>query len=114
MSETSTLSAARLAPDPVSMVLVGELAQRPSRLPDYAAENRALVALAQEMATTPDGILHKLADTALTLCRAHSAGFSLLEEEDQKRAFHWRAIRASGRRTWAGVRRATSARVARS
>src|SRR5689334_22512280 len=64
----------------------------PSRLPDYAAENRALVALAQEMATKPDSILHELAETALTLCRAHSAGFSLLEEEDRKRAFHWRAI----------------------
>jgi two-component sensor histidine kinase len=74
------------------MVSTAELARRPSRLPDYVAENRALVALAQEMATAPDGILQKLADTALTLCRAHSAGFSLLEDGDQKRAFHWRAI----------------------
>jgi PAS domain S-box-containing protein len=48
--------------------------------------------LAQELATSPDGILQKLADTALALCRAHSAGLSLLEEADQKRNFHWRAI----------------------
>jgi two-component sensor histidine kinase len=74
------------------MVSTAELARRPSRPPDYAAENRALVALMQEMATAPDGILQKLADTALTLCRAHSAGFSLLEDADQKKAFHWRAI----------------------
>lgn len=92
MSEPSTLAAPHPAPDPASMVSMAELARRPSRLPDYAAENRALVALAQEMATQPDGILQKLSDTALTLCRAHSAGFSLLEDEDHKRNFHWRAI----------------------
>jgi PAS domain S-box-containing protein len=44
------------------------------------------------MATSPDAVLQKLADTALTLCRAHSAGLSLLEEGDQKNNFHWRAI----------------------
>ena len=45
----------------------------------------------------PEGILQKLAETALTLCRAHSAGLSLLEEGDQKRNFHWRAVAG----TWA-------------
>jgi PAS domain S-box-containing protein len=44
------------------------------------------------MATFPDAVLQKLADTALTLCHAHSAGLSLLEEGDQKSNFHWRAI----------------------
>ena len=75
-----------------SMLSTAELVRRPSRPPDYAAENRALIALAQVMATSPDAILQKLADTALTLCRAHSAGLSLLEEGDQKNNFHWRAI----------------------
>ena len=75
-----------------SMLSTAELVRRPSRPPDYAAENRALIALAQVMATSPDTILQKLADTALTLCRAHSAGLSLLEEGDQKNNFHWRAI----------------------
>jgi PAS domain S-box-containing protein len=51
-----------------------------------------LIALAQEMARSPEGILQRLAETALTLCRAHSAGLSLLEAEDQHRNFHWRAI----------------------
>jgi GAF domain-containing protein len=86
------------APLPVSMVSTAELTRRPSRNPNHAAENRALVALAQQMATAPDTILQKLAETALTLCCAHSAGFSLLEDEDQKTKFHWRAIK--GR--WAG------------
>jgi PAS domain S-box-containing protein len=74
------------------MLSTAELIQRPSRPPDYAAENRELVALAREMATSPEGILQKLADTALMLCRAHSAGLSILEDGDQKQNFHWRAI----------------------
>jgi hypothetical protein len=44
------------------------------------------------MARSPEGILQKLVETALTLCRAHSAGLSLLEAADQKRNFHWRAV----------------------
>jgi len=79
-------------PNPQSMRSTAELRRRPSRLPDYEAESRALVALAREMATSPESILQKLADTALTLCRAQSAGLSILEEDDQKRNFHWRAI----------------------
>ena len=46
----------------------------------------------QALATSPEGILQKLADTALKLCRAHFAGLSLLEDTDQKSNFHWRAI----------------------
>lgn len=36
--------------------------------------------------------MQKLAETALVICRAHSAGLSLLEEGDQRSNFHWRAI----------------------
>ena len=75
-----------------SMLSTAELSKRPSRPPDHVAENQALIALAREMAASPEGILQKLADTALSLCRAHSAGLSLLEESDQKSNFHWRAI----------------------
>jgi PAS domain S-box-containing protein len=74
------------------MLSTDELRRRPSRPTDYAAENQALIALAQEMASSPEGILQRLADTALSLCRAHSAGLSLLEDGDQKSNFHWRAI----------------------
>jgi len=75
-----------------SMLSVDELNRRPTRDPDYEAESRALVALAREMAVSPDRILYELAETALKLCRAQSAGFSLLEDADQKRRFHWRVI----------------------
>jgi hypothetical protein len=79
-------------PEPRSIISTEELCRRPSRPPDHETENRALIALAQEMARAPEGILQRLAETALTLCRAHSAGLSLLEAGDQKRNFHWRAI----------------------
>jgi hypothetical protein len=44
---------------------IGSMRTRPSRSPDFAAENRALVALAQVMAGSPDRILQKLVETAL-------------------------------------------------
>ena len=75
-----------------SMFSVEVLNRRPTRAPDYKAESLALVALAQEMAASPDRILNRLVETALELCGAHSAGLSLLEEADQKRNFHWRVI----------------------
>ena len=74
----------------VSCVAAEELARRPSRTPDYAAENRALVALARALASDPQSILQTLSETALELCRAHSAGFSLLTEDGSR--FEWTAI----------------------
>src|SRR5215210_214085 len=73
-----------------SVIITPELRRRPSRPPAYEAENRALVALALEMATSPADILQKLAETALALCRAHTAGISLLDLDG--RHFHWPAI----------------------
>jgi two-component sensor histidine kinase len=72
------------------IVPMEELRRRSSRPPDYAAESTALVALAQAMATSPAGILQKLAETAIHLCRAQSAGFSLLDETGAN--FRWLAI----------------------
>src|SRR4051812_29662342 len=70
------------SPDPLESVLsTAELSRRPSRPPDHAAENRVLVALTQELATSPAGILQKLVNTVMSLCRAHSAGISLLRED---------------------------------
>jgi PAS domain S-box-containing protein len=80
------------ASHPVSAISTAELSRRPSRPPDHESENRALLALAKELAVAPDVILQKLAETALSLCRAHSAGLSLLEDGDRKRNFHWRAV----------------------
>ena len=60
-----------------SMLSAAELTRRPSRPPDYAGENRALIALAQVLATSPGSVLQKLADTALV-----EAEFDLEISED--------------------------------
>jgi signal transduction histidine kinase len=81
-------------PDVADLKSVGfstdELSRRPARPPDYAAENRALVALVEAMTAAPDDILQYLAETALDLCRADSAGLSLLDTE--RRRFRWAAV----------------------
>ena len=81
-----------------SVITTAELRRRPHRAPDYEGENRALVSLAGEMASTPRNVLQKLAENALGLCRAQSAGISILEEHDGQRMFRWHAV--AGR--WAG------------
>ncbi len=58
------------------VLITEELARRPSRPPDYEAENRALVNLARGMATSPGSILQQLVDTALVLCLLN-AGLSV-------------------------------------
>ena len=87
----SAIADCNLIPPSLRSVLsIAELSKRPSRAPDYAAECRALMALAEQLAASPDGILQKLTDTALTLCGAHSAGVSLLEPDGKR--FYWPAI----------------------
>ena len=78
--------------DLVSVSRVTDLDRRPSRPPNYEAENAALVELADALASPPQDILKVLVEKALKLCGAHSAGLSLLEDADQRRRFHWRAI----------------------
>ncbi|AJZ61815.1 GAF domain protein [Paraburkholderia fungorum] len=69
-----------------------ELARRPARAADYAAENRALVALARVQAGPRSEFLQAIADTALSLCHADSAGISLVEGPDDNRVFRWFAV----------------------
>jgi GAF domain-containing protein len=80
-------------PEPVpleSVLCTDELNRRPSRPPDYWAENRALVARAQALADSPRTILQTLAETILEVLQAGSAGISLLTEDEKR--FHWPAI----------------------
>jgi PAS domain S-box-containing protein len=69
---------------------VAELSKRPSRAPDFAAECLALIALSEQLAASPTRILQKLAETALTLCGAQTAGISILEADGKR--FYWPAI----------------------
>jgi PAS domain S-box-containing protein len=74
------------------VLITAELGRRPTRFPDYAAEGRALTALAEAMADSPQTILQKLVETALNLCRADSAGISILETRGAAGVFRWHAI----------------------
>jgi signal transduction histidine kinase len=73
-----------------SVLTTAELNTRPSRPPDYKTENRALLEIAQYMADSPKLILQKLAEVALEICRAGSAGISLLSQESGN--FYWPAV----------------------
>jgi GAF domain-containing protein len=75
-----------------TVVANGELETRPTRAPDHERENRALNDLARELAHPRGDILKKLTDSALALCRAHTAGISILEMSEGKLMFRWHAI----------------------
>ena len=74
------------------IIINSELLDRPPRAPNYEAENQALLALVQSLAKTPNMILQRLAETALQLCRADTAGISLLEQQDGGEVFRWEAV----------------------
>jgi hypothetical protein len=56
-----------------------ELNLRPSRAPDFEGENRALLRLAAAQTGPRDRLLQGIADAALDLCCAGSAGINLIE-----------------------------------
>ena len=64
-----------------SIISTAELSGRRTRAPNHVAENDALIALAEKMATSPNDILQKLAETALNLCHAQTCGISLLDSD---------------------------------
>jgi hypothetical protein len=55
------------------VVTKSELARRPSRGPNYQAENDALNALGDTLAHSPHTVLQKLVEVALELCRPTEA-----------------------------------------
>jgi signal transduction histidine kinase len=72
-----------------------ELERRPSRPPDYRSESEALAGLMAALAEATerggaDSLPQTLSETALGLCRAHSAGVSLLDQEGGAGIFRWR------------------------
>jgi two-component system CheB/CheR fusion protein len=75
-----------------SVIATPELTRRPPRSPNHEEENRALVSLALHLSTSPQDVLQKLVETTLELCRADSAGLSLVEEEKGRLVFRWAAI----------------------
>ena len=72
-----------------------ELWRRPARAPDYQSESRAFVKLSEALGESPRTILQTLAETALEILDADSAGLSLLTED--RTAFYWGAIAGAWR-----------------
>ena len=76
---------------PLDAILCTEaLRRRPSRAPDYKAENEALARLVGALDQEPRTILQTLADTLLETLKVDSAGMSLLAKDG--RSFQWAAI----------------------
>ena len=75
------------------VINTADLGRRPSRAPDYGLESRALNRLMAVMAADAgaDTLLQTLAETALDVCSAHSAGISILEKRNDGDVFRWRA-----------------------
>src|SRR6185312_14691151 len=99
MSVESAAAPAERSPvvAPLEAILcTAKLTQRPKRLPDHEAENRAIAALVQALADAPATILQKLAETLLTVFKADSAGLSLLSPDGN--SFYWPAIAGAWRR----------------
>ncbi len=79
------------------VIATDELTRRPSRPADYESESRAIAGVLEALArasdaTDADRVLQQLVESVLRLCRAHSAGVSVLEEEDGAEIFRWRAV----------------------
>jgi RNA polymerase sigma factor (sigma-70 family) len=75
-----------------AVIRTAQLQHRTSRRPDYDAENRALVALAQVLTNPPRDILQRLVDVALELCQSGSAGISIIEDNLGEKVFRWHAL----------------------
>jgi signal transduction histidine kinase/ActR/RegA family two-component response regulator len=74
-----------------TVIVTADLHHRPSRAPDHVAENHALVALMKSLRAPAANILQELAETALRMCDAHSAGISIAENQDGRDVFRWHA-----------------------
>jgi hypothetical protein len=81
-----------------SILCTEELQRRPSRPPDHAKENAALVALVNALAESRHTILEILAETILRVTDSDSSGLSLLTSDgatpdDEGQRFYWPAIK---------------------
>lgn len=65
------------------------LAIRPSRAPDYRAESETMAVLVEALASRPDELALALANAAMQLTGADSAGLSLEQEHEGKPIFRW-------------------------
>ena len=67
---------------PQDVLITAEIAQRPTRAPDYETQVEAFEFLATKLNGAPEDALQALADTVVRLCRAGSAGISVSRDTD--------------------------------
>jgi signal transduction histidine kinase len=75
------------------VLVTHQLVTRPASAPDHHSESEALRLLGRCLAAQPETMLDRLADVALRLCRAGSAGVSVIEtKQDGEHCFRWVAL----------------------
>jgi two-component sensor histidine kinase len=78
-------------PDPIAAVFITEqLADRKATAPDFLQEKLAIQDLARMMSDHPSEVLPRLVKLGMEMCRAESAGISILEPESAQ--FRWFAL----------------------
>ena len=86
------------------IIATNELVQRPSRPPDFRAENHLLHLVASHLGKPPQKLLDRLVGSAKTLCRAGSAGLSLLQKNASgAEIFRWAAMAGAYRKFVGGT-----------
>ncbi|GAB7549784.1 hybrid sensor histidine kinase/response regulator [Cupriavidus sp. 8B] len=91
-SPPASPSASLLRARRAGILKTDELGQRAGRSPDYGAECVALRRLARALVSSDLALLQSLANSALKLCGAGSAGISLPEASgDGAKTLHWTA-----------------------
>jgi signal transduction histidine kinase len=92
MDATPALSAADRA-ERAGVIATDILDRRPHRAPDFAAESSSMHRLARELTAQGGDVLQTLAQIAMDLCAAGSAGISLFEQGgDNRRILRWVGI----------------------
>lgn len=94
----ATLDDARADPEstgrqPADLVITEELRRRPCKPVNLQAEAEAFRELSDLIARNPNRAINRFMELAVELCRAGSAGLSLLDENEAgEQEFYWEAI----------------------
>ena len=91
------------------LLITEALYERTARPRDLARELDAINDLARRMVRQSDALQHRFVELALDLCRAGSAGISLLEKEGGETRFRWTALAGEFAPISAARHRVTSA-----
>ena len=77
---------------PEDIIVTSQLPLRPARSPNRRAEIQTIKILLNAISETPELFWQKLAESALQLCRAGTAGISVLDTEDGAEVFKEQAV----------------------